>query len=163
MKLLLTFALIFCLTSFVNCQESNKCWLPEQYVKKVLNKDTNGCSNLLIPIEGFEEINKKMYLLTYKGELNPLQHKKIVQGRDTVSNQILGIRYLINLKYVSRDSLEEYASWQYYYSQINNDILLEIIKQNSKQIKIKFINQIPGYQFKSIKEAKSYLYNLKSM
>lgn len=161
MKLILTLALLFCFTSFGNCQKSNKCWLPEEYVKKVLNKDTNGCSKLLIPIEGFEEIEKKMYLLTYRGELNPLQNIKLVQEGDTVKNQILDIMYLINLKYISRDSLKKYASWQYYYSLINNDIMLEIIKQNNKQIIIKFISQIPGYQFRSIRETKSYLHNQK--
>lgn len=123
--------------------------------------DTIGCSKLLIPIEGFEEIEKKMYMLTYRGELNPLQNNKRAQGSDTVNIQILGIRELINLKYISRDSLEKYASWQYYYSKINNDIMLKIIQQDKKQIKIKFISQILGYQFKSINETKSYLYNHK--
>jgi hypothetical protein len=161
MKLILTLGLLFCLSGFVNCQKPTKCWLPEKYVNKVLNKDTIDCSKLLIPIEGFEEIEKKMYMLTYKGELNSLQNIKIVQGSDTVKIQILGISGLINLKYISRDSLKKYASWKYYYTKINNDIMLEIVQQDKRKIEIKFISQFLDYQFKSIKETKAYLYNYK--
>ena len=161
MKQIWTLAFLFCFTGVVNCQKFNKCWLPEEYVNKVLNRDTLGCSKLLIPIEGFEEIEGKMYLLTYLGELSPLQTNKLTQVGDTLINQILGIQYLINLQYISMDSLEEYASWQYSYLMIKENIILEIIKRDNKKIRTKFIDQIPGYQFKSIDKTKSFLFNQK--
>ena len=70
--------ILIVLSSFKGSSQNNfNIWLPEQYVKATITKDTN-TSKYLIPVEGFESPFKNGYVLTYRGELNPIKAKRVI-------------------------------------------------------------------------------------
>ena len=142
--------------SSLKCSSQNNlnAWLPEQYVKAIIAKDTNA-SKYLIPVEGFESFDNSPYILMYKGELNPVKTKKVViDGKEKY--QLLNLQYFVNLKYNSRELANRLSKATIYVSKSGEKLLLEIIEKDKKE-EIHFIDRIDGYEFKSIKEAKKYL------
>lgn len=150
------FLIILIAFSILKCSSQNNLnvWLPEQYVKATIAKDTN-VSKYLIPIEGFESFDKRPYILMYKGELNPIKTKKVVID-DKEKYQLLNLQYFVNMKYNSRELADRFSKATVYVSKSGEKLLLEIIEKDKKE-KIYFIDRVNGYEFKSIKEAKKYL------
>ena len=135
-------------------QSKNDCWLPEKYVEAMISKDTNAYK-YLIPIEGFETPFDDCYILTYKGEQNPIKTEKvIINGKEKY--RLLNLHYYINLKYNSKELVNRYSKAEVYISKDKEKLLLEII-EDDKQEAIYFIDRINNYDFKNIKESKEYL------
>lgn len=135
-------------------QRITNSWLPEKYVNAVLAKDTNA-NNYLIPVEGFESLDNNTYILMYRGELNPLKTEKtMIEGREKF--KLLNLQYFVNLKYNSKELVDRISKADVYYSFNGERLLLEIVEKGKTE-EIYFINQIDGYQFRSIKDAKKFL------
>lgn len=139
------------------CQEKTIAWLPELYVSAILSKDT--LANIyLSPFEGFELHNGVLYVLTFRGELNPVKAKKIIiDGKE--KNQLLDLHYLVNLKYNSKGLAEKLSKAIVYISKVNDKLLLEIINEENVE-KILFIDRSFNYEFISINKAKQQLIDL---
>ncbi|MCL9806899.1 hypothetical protein NAT51_15290 [Flavobacterium amniphilum] len=150
------FLIILIVFSNLRCSSQNNfdAWLPEEYVKAIKTKDTSSYKHL-IPIEGFESFGKNPRILTYRGEINPIKTKKIIDGNKE-KYQLLNLQYYVNLKYNSRELAERLSKATIYISKSGQKLLLEIIEKDKKE-NIYFINRVDEYEFKNIKDAKEYL------
>jgi len=154
-----TFLLNLLALTHLACSGQNNlnAWLPEQYVKAMILKDTSAYK-YLIPVEGFESFDdKELYILMYKSEINPVKTiKTTINGK--IMYQLLNLQYYINLKYNSRELVNRIAKASIYVFKSGDKLLLEINEMNKKETYY-FIDRIDGYEFKSIREAKKYLQN----
>lgn len=138
----------------LECLSQNDTWLPEQYVKAKIENDTNAIK-FLIPIEGFESPFNNGHVLTFRGELNPINGKKIIMdGKEKL--QLFQLAYSINLKYNPEELANELSDASIFISMVGEKLLLEINRLEKKE-EIYFINKISGYEFKNIKSAKEHL------
>jgi hypothetical protein len=138
-------------------QDYVNAWLPEEYVKSTIAKKTNAIK-FLMPIEGFESPFKNGYVLTFKGELNPIKAKKVtINGK--VKYRLPSFFYsYFNLEENSIELVNKIKVSTIYISKTRNKLLLEIIEKDKKE-EIFFIDRINGYKFKNINLAKKYLQN----
>lgn len=149
--------ILFALITGCSAQRGN-VWLPEKYVESVVNKEVNAFE-YLVPVESIVNPFDSCYLLTYKGELNPVQLKEVfINGQKKY--ELFNLYYLINLKYNSRERASSYSEAKVYFSRVGNKVLMEIIWKEKKE-EVYFINEFDGYIFSDIKESKSYLKRMK--
>ena len=159
----MTYLIVFLLTILNNnySEKDNKCkevWLPEKYVYAMESKEPNA-DEYLIPIEGFETPFTNCHILTYKGELNPINTKALtLNGKE--KHQLLNLAYYVNLKYNSRELADKLLNASIYISMDEDKLLLEII-ESDKTEEIYFVNKFNGFKFKSIESAKRHLLKLK--
>lgn len=149
---LISLLAFFCLKC--SSQNNLNAWLPEQYIKALKLNDT-GSYKYLIPIEGFESFGKTPHILLYRGEINPVQMKKVkVDGKQKY--QLLNLQYFVNLKYNSRELANRLSKAKIYASISGEKLLVEIIEKNKRE-NIYFIDRFDGYEFKTIKKAQKHL------
>ncbi|MCF8370226.1 MAG: hypothetical protein K9H64_01305 [Bacteroidales bacterium] len=142
------------LTCFAQSYEVNDAWLPEKYVHAMISTDSSNCK-FLIPIEGFENPFTNCKILTFRGELSPINTTKVdVNGKE--KHQLFNLQYYINLKYNSEELVKRLSESLVYISMDNDKLLLEIINSQEKE-DVYFINKINNHEFKSIDCAKDYL------
>jgi hypothetical protein len=154
------------------------CWLPENYITALLEKDTINSESFLLPVEGFEifmpntlvfinnyktecqniDTNKLILIKTYKSELNSILTQMIIE--DGIEKYQLPYFFsYLNLKFISSELLNHYQNSVVYIFNKDNKLYLDITcnKQNETII---FINNVNGYNFKNIIDAQTYLYNI---
>jgi hypothetical protein len=143
------------------CQDSSQsiCWYSKKYINAISNKDTIDIKNALIPIEGFEQANGTLYVLTYMGEITPLHIKKIEQNGIEVL-QLLNLKYYFNLKYLSEDLVERYSKAIFYLKRLGDTIELTIVESNQSE-KYYFINNYESKRFSALRTTKEYLLQLR--
>jgi len=157
MKTLLLFFVSFFIC--VNCVHQKgptpQCWFSKKYIDSIDKKDTSGIKNTIIPIEGFEEEHDTLYILTYMGEITPLQYKKVsVNGKEMM--QILDFEYCLNLKYLSEDLVDRYSKAEFYLNRLRDTMELTIIEGDKKETQY-FINNYKSKRFTSLWDTKDYL------
>lgn len=151
MKKLILLVLIAYIYVGCQAQESGTAWLPKSYVDAMLLKDSLA-SKYLYPIEGFESHNEVLYILTYKGELNPVKIKTTYDaGKE--KDQLLDIQYYLNMKYVPKEEVQRLSKANIYLSYLDDKFMVEII-ENEKCDTIYFVNKIFNQKFITIREAK---------
>ena len=158
MKTLILYLLtiIFILGSQV--QDNVTGWLSKEYVEAMMENDSLA-ENYLFPIEGFEFHNEILYVLTYRGELNPAKIELIYKEGEYMY-ELLDIKYYLNLKYISFDEVERLSKTTILLTYFDDVILMELI-ENSKSDTIYFVNKILDERISSIKTAKQKLQNMK--
>jgi len=136
------------------CQEKTKAWLPEKYVMSVLSKDTSA-NIYLSPFEGLEFHSDSIYILLFRGELNPVKVKKvIIDGKE--KTQLQHLQFFVNLKYNPKELADKLSKAVIYMSKVNDKLLLEIII-GDKIEEIYFIDRICDYEFISIKKSLQHI------
>lgn len=155
MKNIFSTLIIILSTLTCSCQNYPKAWVPEQYVKAMILKDTSA-NKYLIPIEGFESSEDKvLYILMYKGELNPLKIEKVkINGIE--KDQLLNLQYYVNLKYNSSDLANQIANAKIYLSKSGEKLHLEIHEKDKTEDYF-FVDRVDGHKFETIIQAKKYL------
>jgi hypothetical protein len=138
-----------------SAQTIKETWLPEKYVNSLLKKDINFIQ-YLSPIEGFESPFNNGYVLTYKGELNPINVKKIIHNGQIKYKLPAYFYSYFNLFENSKEFVDKLRTSTVFISKHQNRLLLEIIAKNSTE-KIYFIDRVENYKFKNIRDSKRYL------
>jgi hypothetical protein len=157
------FALLSLLILTASCKEQveiKKAWLPEEYVKAFVQNDTTAKSQLVFPIEAFVTYNDSIQILTYRGEISPISSNKLKEyygDKELLQN----VHYYFNQKYISKGLVIRYSKAKFLLSRQHDKLLLEI-KEHDKIEKIYFVDRVPGYLFRDIRESKQFLMGLLS-
>lgn len=125
-------------------------WIEERFANCMIDSGIIQCE-YLFPINGFEFIQGKMYILTYGGELSRVQSKKTDNGY-----LITNFEHLVNLQEWPKWLVEKYTKSQIYYSFENEKIILTVKGEHTSE-KYYFIHNINGSRFGSILEIKGWL------
>ena len=150
------FAVFIVITTFA--QNSTHAWLPEKYVHAITSNDTSGIT-FLRPISGFEKINKKLYILTFGGEVSPLK-SKVVYINGIKKSKIINIDHYLNLKYFAKEEQSEINKMDIYFSIEKDKLLIEMCKEDTCN-KVYFIDHFSGYEFKDLYKTRAHLLHLK--
>jgi hypothetical protein len=160
MKTLTLFILLLasCIACDGQSRMTSKVWLPELYVSKFVDKDTTGKNQFIIPIEAIITSDTGTQILTYRGEINPVTSRNIIQNK--AQKELLNnVHYYLNQKYLSKDVVMRYSKAEFLLSKHENKLLLEIVEKD-KTDSIYFVDMVGNYQFTDVRQVKKFLLSL---
>jgi hypothetical protein len=151
---IILFFLSCCL--FNSCfSQTNRYWLPKNFVEACIERDTSQLEKYLIPIEGFVTNDGLIKVVTYRGELSNIETEN-----DNGVLRLKNVAYYINQKYLPKDSVNSYEKKQFSVFLHGDNLFLEI-KENGSIKKITFVDRIGNFTFTDLRKTKVILRNWK--
>lgn len=148
---LLLFVLVWC-SSIGFSQGRKMAWIEKRFADAIMERKEI-VSEYLFPIIGFEKEGEDLYILTYGGDLQPIQIRE--KGR---RKEIIDIEETINIQEWPLDLVKEFDSSTVLVEERNNTINVTIIT-NKKIYKLSFINSLNGNNFSTLLEMQGWLLN----
>ena len=137
----------------VSGQNKNVAWIESKFVDNIVY-DRKADGKYLFPVEGFQMENGKLFILTYNGEITPLNYKKVANDYEieNFGNYISQFSWAEQL-----ENLYRKAVFTFRYE--NEDICLTIKTAKGTE-KHRYVCDFGGSRFATILEAKGWLLDM---